>query len=86
MDHNNNKLFQVNPPNNGTLVLVGNLWVDVPAENGFEIGETSNNAYAVFKSGHKTNIYRISTTTGHAIKTGSLGNVVINGFAIGLGF
>ncbi|MBK7964688.1 MAG: DUF4394 domain-containing protein [Bacteroidetes bacterium] len=62
------------------------MWVDFPAENGFDIGGTSNNAYAVFKSGHKTNIYRISTTTGHAFKTGSLGNAVINGFAVGLGF
>ena len=86
IDHNNNKLYQVNPPNAGTLVSVGNLWVDVPAENGFDIGGTSNNAYAVFKSGNKTNIYRISTTTGHAFKTGSLGNAVINGFAVGLGF
>lgn len=86
IDHNNNKLYQVNPPNAGTIVFVGNLMVDIPAENGFDIGGTSNNAYAVFKSGNKTNIYRINTTTGRAFKTGSLGNAIINGFAIGLGF
>ncbi len=86
IDHNNNKLYQVNPPNAGTVVLVGNLGVDIPAENGFDIGGTSNNAYAVFKSGYKTNIYRINTSTGYAYKTGSLGNEVVNGFAIGLGF
>lgn len=86
IDHNNDKLYQISPPNAGTLVLVGNLGINIPAANGFDYGGTSNNAYVVFNSGYNTNIYRINTTSGGATQTGSLGSSVINGFTIGLGF
>ncbi|MEO6220159.1 MAG: DUF4394 domain-containing protein [Ginsengibacter sp.] len=80
------KLYVVNPPNDGTLVFQGNLGINAEDNNGFDIGGTSNMGYALFKSGSDTKLYSINTTTGVANQKGSLKSSVINGFTLGLGF
>ena len=86
IDHNTDKLYQLNPPNAGTLVLIGSLGIDISSASGFDYGGTSGRAYGVFNTGYSTKIYRIDTGTGQATETGSLGSSIINGFTIGLGF
>ena len=79
------KLYIQNPPNNGTLVEVGPLGVNVNAANGFDIGGTSATAYAVLTTASGHGFYSINLTTGAAAKLSSF-PVKVNGFAIGLGF
>lgn len=74
-----------NPPNNGTLVAVGSLGVNIDAENGFDIGGASGNAYAILSTGSAHGLYSISLMSGKATKLSS-SPVKVNGFAIGLGF
>jgi hypothetical protein len=85
IDANTDKLYLQNPPNNGTLVEVGNLGVNVEAANGFDIGGTSNTPYALLTSGGSTKLYRINANTGAATATGDF-NGSATGFALGLGF
>jgi len=85
IDVNTDKLYLQNPPNNGTLVEVGNLGVNVEAANGFDIGGTSNTPYALLTSGGSTKLYRINPNTGAATATGDF-NGSATGFALGLGF
>jgi len=73
------------PPNDGTLVEVGNLGVNVESANGFDIGSTSGIAYGIFTVGAENGLYTINLTTGAATKVmGFPYNVT--GFTIGLGF
>jgi hypothetical protein len=85
IDFNNQKLYIQNPPNNGTLVEVGNLAMDTGAENGFDIGGTSNKAYAIVSAGGAGKIYSINLATGAATQLNTYPNGV-RGFAVGLGF
>jgi Domain of unknown function (DUF4394) len=85
IDPTTDKLYIQNPPNNGTLVEVGNLGIDINADNGFDIGGTSNIAYALVTTGAGTSIYGINTTTAFATKISTFPNVA-KGFAVGLGF
>jgi len=85
IDPATDKLFTQNPPNNGTLVEVGNLGIDISADNGFDIGGTSNKAYALVTVGGNYRIYSINTMTGAATQVSTFPNSV-RGFAIGLGF
>ncbi|MBK8552590.1 MAG: DUF4394 domain-containing protein [Ignavibacteria bacterium] len=86
INHINNKLYQVIPPNAGTLVDITGLTLNVPAVNGFDFGGKSNNAYVVLHSDSRSSLHRINTTTGQHTQTRFIGNDVITGFAIGLGF
>jgi hypothetical protein len=85
IDHNSDRLFEQNPPNNGVLVDIGALGVDIAASNGFDIGGTSNNAWLIATVGGGYKIYSVNTTTGAA---GNPVNfpVAVKGFAVGLGF
>ena len=85
IDHVLNKLYKQIPPNNGTLVEVGNTIEDPTASTGFDIGGTSNQAYAIFSSSFGTKIYMINTNTGQASKYANFPNPVV-AFAVGLGF
>ena len=78
-------LYTQAPPNNGTLTPVGMLGVTNAIQNGFDIGGTSNNAFALFTVGTATKVYSINVTTGAATAGIDFPNSV-NGFAIGLGF
>jgi len=75
------------PPNDGTLVPVGPLGVEIEGGNGFDIGGTSNTGYALLRSGGSSKVYTINLTTGAATAGATLsGNPSIRGFAVGLGF
>ncbi len=85
IDVTTDKLYAQNPPNNGTLVEVGSLGVDVTAENGFDIGGTTNSAWALVTVGSSTRIYIINLITGAATQVSTFPNST-RGFAVGLGF
>ena len=85
IDPATDKLYMQNPPNNGTLVEVGALGIDISSDNGFDIGGTSNKAYALVTVGGTTKIYTINLTTGAATEAATFPNAA-RGFAVGLGF
>lgn len=85
IDSNTDKLYQQLPPNDGVLVEVGNLGIDVTATNGFDITGTSGTAYAILTTGSTTKIYRITLSTGAATAVSDFPSVV-RGMSVGLGF
>lgn len=85
IDPSTDKLYTQTPPNNGTLVEVGNLGINVEADNGFDIGGMSNIAYGLFTVGATTKIYSINITTGAATAVADFPGMA-KGFAVGLGF
>lgn len=85
IDPSTDKLYTQIPPNNGTLVEVGNLGINVETNNGFDIGGISNKGYALFTVGATTKIYTINLTTGAAVELATLPGSA-RGFAVGLGF
>ncbi|HMT08723.1 MAG TPA: DUF4394 domain-containing protein [Pyrinomonadaceae bacterium] len=66
-------LYQQNPPNNGTLVAVGPLGVNVSEVTGFDFSSSDNTAYAALTVGGSTGLYTINTTTGAATLVGAIG-------------
>jgi hypothetical protein len=78
-------LYNQTPPNNGTLVNVGPLGITNAIQNGFDIGGTSGNAFAIFTVGTTTKVYSINLMTGAATAGVDFPNAV-NGMAVGLGF
>lgn len=85
IDHNTDKLYQQNPPNNGTLVETGSLNINITNTNGFDIGSMSQKAYLLATVGTSTKIYSINTSTAAATSVADFPNAV-RGFAVGLGF
>lgn len=85
IDPSTDKLYTQIPPNNGTLVEVGPLGINVETDNGFDIGGTSNKAYALLTVGATTKLYSINLTTGAATEAATFPNAA-RGFAVGLGF
>lgn len=85
LDHQTDQLLLQSPPNAGTLVARGSLGVDIAAANGFDIGGTSNKAWAVLTVNGSTKLYGVNTATGAVSAITSLPGAV-TGFAVGLGF
>jgi hypothetical protein len=85
IDSSTDKLFLQNPPNNGNLVEVGPLGINVEAANGFDISGSKGIGYALLSSGGSTKLYTIDTATGTAKAAGSFAYPV-QGLAVGLGF
>lgn len=85
IDASTDKLYIQTPPNNGTLVEVGSLGINITNDNGFDIGSRSNKAYGVFSIGSLTKLYTIDLTTGAAISQVDF-PALAKGFTIGLGF
>lgn len=85
IDHNTDKLYQQNPPNNGVLVETGSLGINITSSNGFDIGSMSQKAYLMATVGTTTKLYSINTATGAATSVSDFPNAV-KGFALGLGF
>lgn len=81
IDVTNNKLYRQDPPNNGTLVEVGNLGVDAEAAGGFDISADSAFAIAALTVGGKSSLYSINLATGAATKGGDFADPLI-GLAI----
>ncbi|MGQ0540459.1 MAG: DUF4394 domain-containing protein [Blastocatellia bacterium] len=66
-------LYIQNPPNSGTLVLVGALGVNVTDINGFDILSTDSTALGAFTVGTATALYSVNLTTGAASSVGPIG-------------
>ncbi|QDA61883.1 DUF4394 domain-containing protein [Hymenobacter jejuensis] len=87
IDSQTDKLYLQNPPNAGTQAAIGDLGVNVEASNGFDIGGTSNNAYALLTVGSATRLYVVNKSTGAATASNSYSfSSPVSGFAVGLGF
>jgi hypothetical protein len=86
LDPINKKLYTQNPPNNGTLVLVGALADNFSPENGFDIGGSSGKAYALLNGETGTKLYQVNLQTAQLSNPRSITVSSIRGFTIGLGF
>lgn len=77
------QLFRQSPPNDGTLVAVGNLGADLGTEASFDIAPNNANALAVGKVGDSTKLYTIDLTNGKATLSGKFkANTDIKSIAI----
>lgn len=85
IDSSNNNLYLQSPPNDGTLVLVGNLGVSTSGMNGFDIGGTSNEAMALLSVNNMQGFYKINLVNGSASKISNF-NQSITAMTLGLGF
>jgi hypothetical protein len=61
IDVTNRKLFRQAPPNNGTLVEVGNINVDFTGRSGFDINADNTVMLATFMVQNKVQLYAINT-------------------------
>lgn len=64
------QLLRQNPPNDGTLVPVGNLQAELGAQASFDISPNNTNALAVGKVADSTKLYTIDLTSGKATLAG----------------
>ncbi|MDI1322494.1 MAG: DUF4394 domain-containing protein [Algoriphagus sp.] len=85
LDSGNGMLYTQTPPNEGLLVPVGSLGVSFMEDNGFDIGGTSNKAFAVLTTTSGSGVYSINLMTGAATKVSDL-NFKPTAMALGLGF
>lgn len=85
IDTTTDMLYKQDPPNTGVLTSIGALGINASASNGFDIGGTSNNAYAILTVGSSQALYRIDIASGSATLVGSF-PAAVKGLAIGLGF
>lgn len=85
IDVTTDKLYIQNPPNNGTLVEVGALGINISTDNGFDIGSRSGKAYGLFSIGSLTKLYTLDLTTGLVVGQADYPGLA-RGFAVGLGF
>ena len=86
IDTTTNSLYTQNPPNNGTLVLVGPLGVVSTNSTGFDISPFGGPAYAALTVGGVSGLYTINLGTGAATLVGAIGGGnVLRGLAIGFG-
>lgn len=85
IDAMGDRLYKQDPPNNGVLVDVGALGVNVEATNGFDIGSTSGLAYGIFTVSGTQKLYAVNLTTG-AATGGATITTPARGFTLGLGF
>lgn len=79
------RLYKQDPPNNGILVDVGSLGINIDSSNGFDIGGTSGNAYGIFTVGTTQRFYTVNLTTG-AATAGAAITTSVRAFTLGLGF
>ena len=85
IDSETDMLYKQVPPNDGVLVPVGSLGINVTSDNGFDIGGSSNGAFALLKVGSTTSLYQINLTTGQATSVANI-NINATALALGLGF
>jgi hypothetical protein len=86
LDAMNKKLFIQNPPNNGTLVPVGDLDSDFTSGNGFDVGGTSGKAYALLNKDGVVRLYEVNLQTAKLSTGVAFPAASVRGFALGLGF
>ena len=76
IDPATDRLYRQDPPNNGTLVMVGSLGLDITAAGGFDIAPDGSAIAAVTVSG-KSELNQVDLATGRLQKLGDLpGNIV----------
>ena len=85
LDATTDRLYMQNPPNAGTLVDVGPLGINITADNGFDIGGTSNTAYALVTIATFSKVVSINLATGAVTPLADY-PALTKGFAVGLGF
>ncbi len=85
IDPLSDRLYKQSPPNDGILLEVGKLGVDIINDSGFDIGGMSGKAYALLPTIGGVKVYMIDLTSGVASPLADYPNAV-SGFAIGLGF
>lgn len=85
LDSEANMLYTQMPPNDGVLVPVGGLGIDVTESNGFDIGASSGSAFGLFKVGSTTAIYTVNLSSGTATKVADF-NIEATAMTVGLGF
>jgi len=85
IDSTTDRLYKQDPPNNGGLVDVGPLGINVESENGFDIGGTSGLAYGIFTVGSVQRLYSVNLTSGAATAMSTI-STPVRGFTLGLGF
>ncbi|BAZ32910.1 hypothetical protein NIES4074_54170 [Cylindrospermum sp. NIES-4074] len=77
IDYISDALFIQNPPNNGTLVQVGSLGIDIDSTAGFDIFTANgvNSAFAALTPASTTgsSLYSVNLTTGAATSLGTIG-------------
>lgn len=79
-------LYTQNPPNAGTLNLVGPLGVDASNVNGFDIAPFGGAAYAALTVAGTSRLYTINLTSGAATQVAAIGGGnILRGLAIGFG-
>jgi len=78
LDAGRDVLVLQNPPNNGTLVTVGSLGVDLGDNAGFDISSVDGVAYATVQAGASSSsqLYTVNLTTGAATLVGRIGGQV----------
>ena len=74
IDFTTDTLVTIIPPNNGTLITVGSLGVNVPNFGGFDISGATGTAYAVFLVNNISGLYTINLATGGATFLGAIGD------------
>jgi hypothetical protein len=82
IDPKTDKLYKQDPPNNGTLVEVGALGVDISASAGFDINPAGDVALAAVMVGSQWQLHRVDLTTGKLTNLGALPAGNITGLAI----
>ena len=85
IDSQTDMIYRQDPPNNGTLVAIGGLGVNVDADSGFDIGGNSAAAFALLKVNNVASVYSINMTTGAATKVSDM-NIQATAMTVGLGF
>ena len=80
-----NNLVLQNPPNDGTLVTVGDLGVDIDTLGGFDIVSSPDGGNAAFAVSNST-LYTIDLNTGAASSVGEIGmdDLNLQGFTLAL--
>lgn len=84
IDHVTDKLYKQTPPNDGILVEVGSLGINIESSNGFDIGSATGTAYAILSVGGASKIYTINLTSGLATSLADFPKTV-TGMTVGLG-
>ncbi|WP_188548545.1 DUF4394 domain-containing protein [Hymenobacter qilianensis] len=80
-------LYQQMPPQEGTLVRVGDLGIPAVLTGSFDIGGTTNTGYAILNAAGNSALYKVDLATGQVtLASSSYNSVTPIGLAVGLGF
>ena len=83
IDPATDKLYRQDPPNDGTLVAIGELGVNATGLAGFDIAAADNNAFAALTVDNRSGLYKIDLSTGRATRYDNFPtNTTIIGVAI----